>query len=89
VEPEFKSRDFQGETNIPDHQACQRAGRKALPVVKNNQYISQDQKMDIHCDFVAVVGGLLPCLFQASFKLLDSLIEGCIVIETFRLEQIL
>jgi hypothetical protein len=57
--------------------------------VKNSQYSSQDQKMDVHYDLVAVVGGFLSCLFQAGFELLDSLIEGSIVIETFRLEQIL
>jgi hypothetical protein len=45
--------------------------------------------MDVHYDLVAVVGGFLSCLFQAGFELLDSLIEGSIVIETFRLEQIL
>jgi hypothetical protein len=45
--------------------------------------------MDAHCDLVAVVGGFLPCLFQVGFELLDSLIERSIVIEAFRLEQIL
>jgi hypothetical protein len=88
-EPELRSRDWPFGRNIPDHQACQRAGRTALPAVKNNQYSSQDQKMDVHRDLVAVVGGFLSCLFQAGFELLDSLIEGSIVIETFRLEQIL
>jgi len=57
--------------------------------VKNNQYSSQDQQMDANCDLVAVVGGFLPCLFQVGFELLDSLIEGSIIIETFRLKQIL
>ena len=37
--------------------------------------------MDAQCDFVAVVSGFLPCLFQVSFELFDSLIEGSIVIE--------
>jgi hypothetical protein len=45
--------------------------------------------MDTHCDLVAVIGGFFPCFFQVGFELLDSLIEGSIVIETFRLEQIL
>ena len=45
--------------------------------------------MDANCDLVAVVGGFLPCLFQVGFELLDSLIEGSIIIETFRLKQIL
>jgi hypothetical protein len=45
--------------------------------------------MDTHRDLVAVIGSFLPCLFQVGFELLDSLIEGSIVIETFRLKQIL
>jgi hypothetical protein len=47
------------------------------------------RKTDAHHDVVAVIGGFLPCFFQVGFELLDSLIKGCIVIETFRLEQTL
>lgn len=45
--------------------------------------------MYAHRDLVTVVGGFLPCLFQVGFELLDRLIEGSIVIETFRLKQVL
>jgi len=45
--------------------------------------------MGAHRDLVAIVGGFLSCFFQISFELLDSLIKRSIIIETFRLEQIL
>ena len=38
---------------------------------------------------IAVVGSFFPRLFQVGFEFLDGLVEGSVIAETFRLEQIL
>jgi hypothetical protein len=45
--------------------------------------------MDVHHNVIAIVGGFLARFFQVSLQLLDGLVEGSIVAETFRLEQTL
>ena len=45
--------------------------------------------MGAHNDVITIVGSFLPCFFQVSFELLDSLVKGSIVIKAFRLEQTL
>ena len=45
--------------------------------------------MGAHNDVITIVGSFLPCFFQVSFELLDSLVKGSIIIKAFRLEQTL
>jgi hypothetical protein len=52
-------------------------------------YFASWEKWSAYYDVIAVVGSFFPRLFQVSFEFLDSLVEGSIVTETFRLEQIL
>ena len=45
--------------------------------------------MGAYNDVITIVGSFLPCFFQVSFELLDSLVKGSIIIKAFRLEQTL
>jgi hypothetical protein len=73
---------------LPGHLAYRRAGRRALPGARVG-LLRELGKKSAYYHVITVVGSFFPRLFQVSFEFLDSLVEGSIVIETFRLEQIL
>jgi hypothetical protein len=50
---------------------------------KVNLYGFRILKKGAHTGIVTVVGGFLPCFLQVSFELLDGLVKGSIVAETF------
>ena len=73
---------------LPGHLAYRRAGRRALPAAKVG-LCREVEKSSAYNDVITVAGSFFPRLFQVSFEFLDGLVEGSIITETFRLEQIL
>ena len=62
---------------------------RALPAARVGLLRIVRWKKGAYYDIIAVVGSFFPRLFQVGFEFLDGLVEGSVIAETLRLEQIL